>query len=303
MSINLPSFLFVGTAKAGTTSLYHYLKEHPDICIPSKETFYFLNDKYQDNNLSYPKQRSSEQVVFSEQDYDDLYNSCDHKIAGEIGTGYLYHYQHCIPKIKKKLGKEVKVLIILRNPIDRTYSSYQHFLKDLHEEGSFEDSLDQEESRMSEGWDFMWHHKSVGLYYNQVKAYLSEFEHVKIILFDELKGNPQKVFSDICEFIGASDKARPDFKRQFNPSGVPKVAWFQKLITQETIFKRIFRPVFRLIYGEERRSAIKKNIKSKNLKRVSPMSEETKSMLINFFKEDIKQLEGLIGLNLSHWYN
>jgi len=131
MSVKKISFLFVGTAKAGTTSIYNYLLQHPDIFIPKKETFYFLRDIYEHNSLPYPKQRNPENLVLGTDAYRALYEDSNGKMSGEIGTGYLFSHEVSIPRIKEELGEEVKIVIILRHPVDRAYSSYRHFTKDL----------------------------------------------------------------------------------------------------------------------------------------------------------------------------
>lgn len=303
MSKNLPSFVLVGTAKAGTTSLFHYLKQHSQLCIPVKETFYFLKEIYRNHQLSYPQQRAVNQLILSEDHYDRLYAECEPKITGEIGTGYLYHYETSVPEIKKKLGSEVKILIILRNPIDRTYSSYKHFAKDLHETLSFEESLKAENERIKAGWDFMWHHKSVGLYCNQVKAYLTQFKHVKILFHRDLQHNPMQVLNEVYQFLGIDEDFGVNLDKKHNPSGEPRIPWLQKMITHETPAKKVLRPFFRFFYNSEKREKIRKSIKSKNLNSGKPMASKTREYLIDFFRTDIQNLEKLIDKDLSHWYS
>ena len=151
---NLPKFLFVGTAKAGTTSLYHYLSDHPEIHIPIKETFYFIRDQYPQKLLEYPKQRKPETIIRSFEKYKDLYIRNADKVAGEIGTGYLYHSRSAIPEIKKTLGKDVKIVIILRDPVERTYSGYLHFKKFSFPMESIVKEIKKESEREIEGYDF-----------------------------------------------------------------------------------------------------------------------------------------------------
>jgi hypothetical protein len=298
---NLPKFLFVGTAKAGTTSIYHYLNQHPDIAIPFKETFYFLRDVYANNKLAYPMQRSAEDLVFSENDYLDIYRGHGGKVCGEIGTGYLYHHKESIPLIKSTLGADVKILIILRHPTSRCFSSYMHFVKDLHETIDFQQSLDMEEQRSKENWDFMWHHRAVGCYSAQVHAYLDNFKHVKVMIYEEFTKNPDASMREIFSFIDVAPNFDLEVDKQFNPSGTPKYLALQRFITQENPLKKALRPVIRAIWGKEKREQMRKGLKAKNLTRGNKIDQESKAILDNYYRDDIQKLEKLIGREIIAW--
>lgn len=296
--VNLPSFLFVGTAKAGTTSVYNYLLQHPEIKIPKKETFFFLNELYKNNKLEYPKQRKRSEYILDQKEYQDLYKGIK-GCAGEIGTGYLYHHKQAIPLIKNYLGKEVKILIILRNPIERAFSSFMHFVKDTHETSSFLEALSQEPYRKKMAWDFMWQHKDMGLYSSQVKAYFDAFEHVKVLFYEELKKDPKFIMKEITNFIGLDSSFEFDTQISFNASGAPKSKSLQQLITTENSIKKFFRPIFRILFSEQKREAIRKGVKNKNIGAKVFMDPSERNKLIQFYKEDISKLEALISKDLS----
>lgn len=294
----------MGTAKAGTTSIYEYLKQHEEIQVPVKETFFFLRDLYINNELPYPQQRPKKDLVLTENDYNIIYESADtDKITGEIGTGYLYHFNESVPHIKETLGLETRVCIILRNPIDRCFSSYMHFVKDLHETGTFEDALEKESERIAHGWDFMWHHKALGLYAEQVEHFLNHFPNVQVWLYDDLAADPIRTMNEITAFIGAKPKDDWVLSRVFNPSGKVKNARIQKFITHENPVKSILRPVFRLFFSKEKREKIRKGAKNKNIERGAGLTEAQRAMLRNFYKDDIVKLSGLISRDLGHWLN
>lgn len=299
--MNLPQFLLVGTAKAGTTSLYHYLSQHDDVAIPVKETFYFLKDIYRDNHLEYPKQRPLKSLILNENEYKKTYAGLGDKVlAGEIGTGYLYHHEVAIPLIKETLG-DPKILIMLRNPVTRCFSSHMHFVKDLHENLSFKEALAQEAKRKDEGWDFMWHHKSVGLYCNQVKAYLEAFSNVKVIIAEEFAQERHRITNEIFDFLEISQMDEFKNLKTFNPSGVPKNTWLQRFITQENRLKAMVRPLFRMAFSKEKRAKIRKSVKAKNLDKSTPIPSDIANDLMEFYDADIKKLEKLLGRDLSIW--
>ncbi|NBC16502.1 MAG: sulfotransferase, partial [Bacteroidetes bacterium] len=122
-----PTFLIVGAAKAGTTSLYRYLRQHPDVYMPAsiKETFFFSRASV--TEASGPGRRYGTQAVTSWSDYADLFADANAQPArGEACTAYLYFYDEAIPEIRKYLGAGVRIVIILRDPVERAYSNYMH---------------------------------------------------------------------------------------------------------------------------------------------------------------------------------
>ncbi len=300
--MNLPKFLFVGTAKAGTTSIYQYLKQHADIEIPVKETFYFTREIMKGNQLPYPLQRPLEDLFLETADYKNIYSDISNeKHVGEIGTGYLYHHRESIPEIKKTLGDDVSICIVLRNPVSRCYSSYLHFTKDLHETLSFEESLSEEQGRIEKGYDFMWHHYKMGLYASQVEAYLNHFKKVKVMFFEDLIKDPTTFMNELVEFIGVSPRDSWELAKSHNPSGKPKNPALQKLITHENPVKKALRPLFRLVFNKEKREKIRKGVKNRNLDKPKPISTEMKSFLSNQYREDIERLESILGHSIEPW--
>ncbi len=293
-SATLPNFLVVGTAKAGTTSIFRYLQQHAKVSIPMKETFFFLKDVYDHNHLPYPQQRPKEDLILNEKSYLDLYPKTQDKIVGEIGTGYLYYFQEAIPRIKQYLGSEVKIAIVLRNPVTRTFSSYQHFRKDMHETLSFEDSLAEEAQRKAAKWDFMWHHKAMSLYADQVEAYMAAFPNVKVFFYEDLSTDPKSFMESLYEFIGVDAPENIDYTKKFNSSGEARSKSLQRLVTQENTVKWLFRPLFRTFFNAERRERIRKFVKNKNMTSKQSLSDDQRAALEDFFAADIQKLSHLL---------
>ena len=296
-----PDFLFVGTAKAGTTSLYHHLKKHPQVCLPLKETFFFADRIFRDNHMPFPYQRPKDEMILEEEKYRSVYSNCNGKVTGEIGTGYLYYHDIAIPKIKEYLGDQVKVGIVLRNPVDRAYSAYMHHRKDLHETSSLAAVWNKEEERIRDNWDFMWYYREVGFYHDQVKAYLDNFENVQVFYFDDLRNDPDSFMGSVCDFLEIDPLSDWSADRKYNPSGVPRLAFLQRAITQEGPVKQLFRPVVRKLFSKEKRKRMRKFIKNKNLRSQEKMTEKDRRMLIEAYREDVVKLEVLLNKDLAHW--
>jgi len=298
--VHLPNFLVAGTAKAGTTSLAYYLGQHPEIEIPVKETFYFNAPEFKYNYLPYPSQRKGDDIIRTPEAYTQLYESCRAPCIGEVGTGYLYHHKVSIPRIKKTLGNEIPIFIVLRNPIERAYSAFMHFKKDCFEDISFAEALEMECYRVEQHWDFMWHYKAMGFYFEQVQAYQRHFSNVKVFLHEDLKARPEKVLSEVFQQLGVSPFSEIN-KQIKNPSGDARYPWLQRLITHENPVKKLLRPVLRMLINDQRRAHFRKYVKSKNLKPSEAPDSETLALLRNTYRSDVLRLSDLIQKDLSHW--
>ena len=146
-----------------------------------KEPMFMVSEVYEKLSKNEPRYHISEEhTVFIQDNYEKLFQDVTDEIAiGEASTPYLYHHKHSIPKIKKLLG-DIKIIIFLRNPIDRAYSAYKHFVKETGDTDSFEQFLGKEEERVRENWDILTFPKGLFFYYNQVKAFQDNFSRIRI---------------------------------------------------------------------------------------------------------------------------
>ena len=293
----LPNFLIVGASKSGTSSLYHYLKQHPDIFLSEKqkEGRYFSQMK---NCFKGPGDSVVESTIIKdEENYKALFDSYNHeKAIGDISPEYLYFYEQSIPSIKAALGGDVQIMIILRNPVDRAYSAYMHFKRDKRENLSFEEALEKEKEREEKNWLWTWKYKYSGFYAAQVKAYLDSFKHVRIFLYDDLVNNQAKVLQDICTFIGVDPGFQFNTSYKYNVSGDPKNQLLYKLETSRGLIKALKKVIPAGLV-----SRIKNNWTGEKQMVRSEMSQETRRDLIDFFREDILKLQKLINRDLTNW--
>ena len=296
----LPNFLIVGTAKCGTTSIYNYLKQHPQVFLPRhKEPLFMMSAIYEKLSRKDPRYRISEtHTVFSFDDYKKLFEEVkNEKAIGEASTTYLYYHEMAIPNIQKYLG-DVKIIISLRNPVDRAYSSYTHLVRDGAETSSFEEFLEKEKERKRENWDILNFPKDLGFYHNQVRAYIDNFTKVKVCLLDDFKKKHVETIQDLYVFLDVEQSFVPDTRTNFNPSGRPKYALADYLLTKDNFLKSLCRPVFSKIVPYEKRSKLNLFLKKKNMIK---MKAKTREFLMGAFREDILKLQDLIGRDLSHW--
>lgn len=297
MSSLLPNFLIVGTAKAATTTIHEYLKQHHNVFMTDwkEPSFFVFKDKA---NPSYTTDRPVK-FITEIKDYKELFSGgTDHAIRGESSTPYLYFYDKSIENIKSVCDnyKDIKILIVLRNPVDRAFSQYMMKVRDLVENLSFEDALLAEEERMENNAHFDFFYRNRGLYYNQVKAYIKEFDNVKVMMYEDFRKNEQTFLNEIVQFLGLQEIEFEKIGKQ-NISGRPKVKIISRLLKRNPL-----KQFFGLILPKKWKLKLKGFVMAKNLKR-EKMNKETAESLRSFYQKDIEKLEQLMGCDLSNWKN
>jgi hypothetical protein len=298
-TIRLPNFLIVGASRCGTTSLYHYLKEHPDVFMSRiKEPSFFLA---QFNPV--PEKGIGDDKKKYYQDFDEycrLFEKAGKsKAIGEASTENLYHSEKAIPYIQQYLGNP-KIIISLRNPVERAFSAYTYLLSENREFLSFEEGLEQEEKRRRDGWRQIWFYQDAGFYFRRVKAYLENFGDVKICLFDDLKKTPVSLVQDIFRFLGVDSSFVPGVIMKYKTSGIPRSKIINRLFEEPTRLRSIVRAIGRFILTEDRWIKWRDRLKAKSYDKAE-MKAETRKTLENVYGEDILKLQDLIHRDLSRW--
>lgn len=294
--MTLPNFLIIGAAKAGTSSLYSYLKEHPQIYMSSeKEPRYFTPELYSIYNNGVRQGGRRKALDFAQ--YCQLFAEASDEIAlGEASTEYLY-----IPQAPERISKcipDVKLIAILRNPVERAFSAFCYQTRDGYETLTFEQALQAEEKRIKDGFRPGWHYKQVGFYSAQIKRYLEKFhpEQIRIYLYEELEENSSAVVRDVYQFLEVDENFTPDLTRQ-NVSGIPKSRLLQDIFTKDNPLKSAVKPFLPI----KLRKSIYRGISKRNLGAKPVLSLKTSQELIELYREDIARLQTLIQKDLSHW--
>jgi Sulfotransferase domain len=210
----LPDFLVLGAQKAGTTALYAYLRWHPGITGPSWKEVSFFDRHWWRGEAWYRGQfplRAGERLV------------------GEASPSYLFH--PLAPERARSLVPDARLLVLVRNPVDRAYSQYQHEVALGREPLSFEDALAAEDDRMrgeaerlvadprafSRAW---WDHTyaSRGMYAEQLERWLAVFprEQLLVVATEDLGGRPAETYAAILAFLGAAPHQLAEYPRVFD---------------------------------------------------------------------------------------
>ena len=294
----LPDFLIVGAARSATTSLFYYLKNYDEIYMPARKEPWFFS--YAGNPPDYSSPGAYD-VVSKLDDYAALFKAArPDQIIGEASPSYLFTYSAVIRNIKDVYGglyDKLRIIIILRNPAERAYSHFMLHKRGYKEPLDFRKAIEPDTiaSRRRDNWDIFYDYTGCGLYYEQVKAYMEEFPHVKVLLYEDLVQDPRKTLTDICEFLSVD--YREDVKlERLNKSGVPKFELLNEIINKSSLLKDFLMAVIPV--------SVRKRMKHRaymvNMKPVG-MSEEYREYLRPFYVKDVENLSALLKRDLSVW--
>lgn len=295
----LPNFLLIGAQKAGTTALSYYLSQHPQVFMsPVKEPGFFAFEN-QSPNFSGPNDYQSFRLVTTDlNQYQQLFEEVSsEKAIGEASTWYLYH--PAAPNRIRYYIPDVKLIAVLRNPVDRAFSSYMHLVKQGREPlASFKDALAQEENRINAGWGYLWYYKQMGLYANQIKRYLKEFENsqLRIFLYEDLDNSPEKVLKEVFSFLEIEDEFMPPVLSRHNISGVKRSRLVDNLLENDNSFKSALRPFLPTKFRQE----LANFVRVRNFKKYT-CPEDVRSQLIKEFRDDIMELQDIVQRDLTGW--
>jgi hypothetical protein len=293
-------FFCVGVAKAGTTTLHDLLSLQNGICLPRrKETNYFSFGCSGKPAFTGPLDNSSvnEPTITSLEEYQNDFDLEPGCLIGEVCPSYTL--AGAAQNIHKH-NPDAKIIILLREPVSRSYSNYQHLVRDGREYAAFEEALADESDRLQKGWEWFWGLKRNSLYFDTVKEYIEIFgeQNVKILLFDEFIKNQHHQLKEVMEFIGLDSSAAVFEEFDSNKSGVVSGKWkfVHKLLLSEGFMNSALRVILP--------AGVRKRLGGL-FKRVSTVkggvSQETKSQLLEEFSADIHRLNDLIGGRVGVW--
>jgi hypothetical protein len=297
----LPNFLVLGTAKAGTSSLYAYLKQHPDVFLSPTTELNFFAHEGGDLNFRGPRDIEymwDDSLVATYEDYLKQFGGVDRETAiGEVSTHNLYSVR--APALIKRYVPNAKMIAILRNPVDRAFSAFAHMVRDRREETSdFRAALAREPARIRDNWEPLWHYKSMGLYGVQLSRYLETFDRkqIRVYIYDDFVARPLEVVQDIFAFIGVDAKFAPDMSEKYNVSIMTRSHRLQDMM----MGRSLVRSTLRSLVPASARTRVRNYILEHNVKRLR-LNSEIRRELTDAFQEDIRLLEGLLNRDLSQW--
>jgi hypothetical protein len=280
----LPTFLVLGAMKAGTTALNHYLRQHPEIYVNPfiKESHYFSLQDWEDANY-----RTWEAYVAI---FDGVTTE---KALGDNSPSYLAHpqaAQHIYERIP-----DVKLIAILRNPIDRAYSHYYHErVRDVKYRETIDDFLTAFHAHDHRPLGY----KNRGFYYRNISRYDQYFapEQFMFILYEDYKRKQKETMQALYRFIEVDDQFEPEIEWGMR-TGKPRSMRLLEFLRNPSGLKDMLKAVLPADF----RQRLRKSIYNANIKKTEPMSPAIRQELIDVYRDDILQLSERIERDLSHW--
>ncbi|MCP4138758.1 MAG: sulfotransferase domain-containing protein [Chloroflexi bacterium] len=272
----LPNFLIIGSQKAGTTSLYHILKEHPQIYMPeTKEVnFFFKDEEYARGLEAYAKHFT---------------DSANQLARGEASPGYICHPE--APARIHALLPDIKLILTVRDPIKRAVSQYWDNRRHLNEPLTFAQALDAylDDDYAPDKIGYF----SRGVYMRYIRRYLEYFprENLLILPFEEMLTDAESFYKKIFAFLDVdTDFESEDFDEAFNPTEVWKNLPYQMLLRRPRYQKKIPARLRRLFYWGRKMSFS-----------APPIDEASRQKLEEFYKPWNDELREFLGAELASW--
>jgi hypothetical protein len=264
----LPNFIGIGAARAGSTWIFRNLKSHPQVFVcKCKETQFFSHEYSQ-----------------GIEHYETHFEGADGARAiGEVSPVYLHEARAVAPRIHRHLPN-VKLIACLRNPVDRLYSKYWNARgRYAHRQNlPFERKLAEQPELLREG-----------RYAEHLATYLELFprEQILVLLYDDLVADPERFFMSICRFLEIDEHYEPALaEHRINAA-----------VSQPLVVKNRW-----LYWGGKALRRLDMNAAARwvevhNAGKIPPLPTSTRRWLTETYYGPNKQLETLLGRDLSHW--
>jgi len=293
-----PNFIIAGFPKCGTTSLHHYLDEHPEIYMPAQKELHFFTFNILSNLNNGPKDALVKKTqINNSEKYLNFYKGVTNEIAiGDASPSYI-NYPGQFKKIKEYLN-DPKVIIILRDPINRAYSNYLHLKRENRETLSFKEAIFKEDERKTNKYSDFWYYKFNSTYYDKIIKAKETFSDVLILTSEELSNNGEATMKNVYKFLEVNDTFKLKRKfNNFNKGGHFKQNIFTKIIFQPSTLKNTIKqfikptPFLKIII-----SKIANNFSKKPQK----IDKESLKYLKKHFKNEVEKLETL-NIDTTKW--
>jgi hypothetical protein len=289
----LPNLIIPGAAKAGTTTIHHFLGQHPEIFLPRvKEPHFFSNDVVWERGVeTYVRTHFERAAGFA--------------VRAEVTPHYLF-YEKAARRIAKVLpASHQRLLVILRDPVARAYSLYWNMVHEGHETLSFEEALAQEDGRegvpeIERLGGIRWQYYASGLYAKQLECWFRYFtrERFLFVLTEDLQSDPAGTMDRVFSFVGLTPLKSIDTAPR-NVAALPRSAALQRFLRRPN---RIRKLLGTLLPTRWKVNLVESMLRA-NRRRFEypPMHVETERVLRERFAADVEQLQSLIGRDLSAW--
>jgi hypothetical protein len=294
-SRRLPTFLVIGAARSGSSSLHDSLRQHPQVFVSAiKEPHFF---SYENKELPRGGPGGPRRTWITDIDrYMELFDRAKPGVAaGEASVSYLYSAE--APDRIRHHVPDVRLIAILRNPVERAYSAFLY----LRERGrepyaDFVNALEAEDERVREDWPHMWHYRRMGFYGEQLARYYERFnrDQIHVLTLDDFVADPQRAMAAVYAHIGVDPAFAPNTAIQHNVTGAPRWRVLSPLLTPNRA-TTVLRPLVKATLNP-----VVRRVKQRVLVKAQ-LPAEAASMLARLYRKDVELLGRLLGRDLSSW--
>lgn len=285
-----PNFLIAGAPRCGSTTLFKLLSKSEEVFMPSnKEPHYFASDQ-----VGVGPGHEGRETVRVESDYRSLFASelaQSAPLRGECSIGYLNFHCSSVARIKEYLGTDVKIILTLRHPVERAFSSYVLHRQVGNEPLSFEHAIKPEEveRRVSEGYWFGYRYLELSEYAQGLEHFMRVFPNVHVVVAEEYRQNPHNHFRAVCDFLEIESRFVEDLDlgEKHNAASVPYSSSLRRVSRALARRSSLLRPLM---------------LRIDNINSFRPcLNEVTRCRLNEYFLPEVERVEALIGCELKSW--
>lgn len=309
-SVRLPDFIISGAMKCGTSSLHHLLASHPQVYMPDGEQLFFAIDDFEEHPEFFARCQDGWNWLDYDADFDRYLQWYQRFFAaagpqdciGEDSPAYLSSGKS--PERIRKLIPDVKLIFLLRDPVERAWSHYWHWVWTGRTFLSFEDAIRHAPTQILDR----------GLYYRHLSRYLKLFpkEQIRVYLFEEFVKDPRKTAQNALEFLGQDPQQLPsDVESHRNSARIPRfhrLQLFRNYVLRDLAGRRYLDwlpeqgvppqlPLWKKIFN-----SMHHRFNGRSDRRPEPMQDTTREYLGRLYRRENAGLDGLLERDLGeHW--
>lgn len=291
--MTLPNFIVIGGSKSGTTALWWYLSEHPQVHVGERHHIgYFAYAVDESGELLYGDPELHTWRVKTLDEYESMFAGAGEAGAiGDVSPIYL-ETPHAAARIHEQLP-DAKIICSLRHPVERAYSDYLMYLRN---NGRRIDP-DRDFSRSAHWLQPDSHWMELGRYHEQLSRYFDLFprEQIHVLLAEDLKDRTLETVRKVFEFLEVDSSFSPDLSTPHNVGGVPSSMFLESLLTNHTL-RTLLKPLVPRRLADRLRK-----LRTANMDKPPALPLELRRAMIATLAVQIEKTSELTGIDLSHW--
>lgn len=297
--MTIPNFLVAGAARCGTTALVEGLRNHPQVFVthPKEPHYFALHGQHVDFRGPGDAATINRVAVTDTEGYLGLYPSGpdsadrDYVAFGDGSVSTLYYAERSVPEILR-INPEMRVAVMLRDPVDRAFSSYQYLrARGFEPHEDFLAALDDEPQRIKDNWHHLWHYTAMSHYADGLQTLREGLgaDRVGVWFYDDLDRDPVATISSVLRFLEVPPHPQESVGiARVNVSGTPKLAPVTKAIQWATTIEPL-----RQLVKRSTSFGFREFVRRHSLRSTS-VADRARERLEPIFAEDLRRVAELL---------